>query len=195
MNSGFSATENGFVEEIDVGRVGGCKKTGSFVDWACVCKQKTTHPHQEPVMPQITLSAVLVKASRRRRCQTVYRVRNWAAYDAELKQRGSLTMWLSPQAIQAWYDQGPTQRGSSLHLFCVGYSNGVDDALALSLALATKQAPDREDIVTATYDEPHRPRHASVCAVLNHLLAITKPVPYPVKKGLKSNGKGTNLTL
>ena len=60
-------------------------------------------------------SAVSVKASpsRRRRCQTVYRVRNWAAYDEGLKQRGSLTMWLSPQAIKAWYYQGPTQRGSS----------------------------------------------------------------------------------
>ncbi len=66
-------------------------------------------------MAKITLSAVSVKASpsRRRRCQTVYRVRNEAAYDAGLKQRGSLTMWLTPQAIQAWYYQGPTQRGSS----------------------------------------------------------------------------------
>ena len=66
-------------------------------------------------MPQITLSATSVKASpsRRRRCQTVYRVRNGAAYDAGLKQRGRLTMWLSPQAIQVWYYQGPTRRGSS----------------------------------------------------------------------------------
>ena len=67
-------------------------------------------------MPKITLSATSVKASpsrRRRRCQTVYRVRNWAAYDAGLKQRGSLTLWLSPQAIKAWYYQGPTRRGSS----------------------------------------------------------------------------------
>ena len=66
-------------------------------------------------MPKITLSATSVKTapSRRRRRQTVYRVRNGAAYDAGLKQRGSLTMGLSPQAIKAWYDQGPTRRGSS----------------------------------------------------------------------------------
>ena len=52
-------------------------------------------------MTKITLSAVSVKASpsRRRRRQTVYRVRNWAAYDAGLKQRGSLTMGLTPQSI------------------------------------------------------------------------------------------------
>ena len=66
-------------------------------------------------MPKITLSAVSVKSSpsRRRRCQTVYRVRNGAAYDAGLKQRGSRTLGLSPQAIKAWYYQGPTRRGSS----------------------------------------------------------------------------------
>ena len=66
-------------------------------------------------MSKITLSATSVKTSppRRRRRQTVYRVRNGAAYDAGLKQRGSLTMGLSPQAIKAWYDQGPTRRGSS----------------------------------------------------------------------------------
>ena len=64
-------------------------------------------------MSKITLSATSVKPSpsRRRRCKTVYRVRNWAAYDAGLKQRGSLTLWLTPQAIK--YDQGPTRRGSS----------------------------------------------------------------------------------
>ena len=64
-------------------------------------------------MPKIILSATSVKASRRRRCQTVYRVRNGAAYDARRKQRGRLTMWLSPQTIKVWYDQGPTRRGSS----------------------------------------------------------------------------------
>ena len=62
-------------------------------------------------MSKITLSATSVKASPSRRRQTVYRVRNWAAYDAGLKQRGSLTMGLTPQAIQAWYYQGPIQRG------------------------------------------------------------------------------------
>ena len=121
---------------------------------------KTTHSHREPVMAKITLSAVSVKASRRRRNKTVYRVRNWAAYDAGLKQRGSRTMWLSPQAIKAWYYQGPTRRGSSYTYSALAIQTAlmmrllyplplrpnihtridrtipVDDALALSLALA-----------------------------------------------------------
>ena len=47
-----------------------------------------------------------------RRSKVVYRVRNWPAYDAGLQQRGSLTVWCTPQAVQAWYYQGPPQRGA-----------------------------------------------------------------------------------
>ena len=49
---------------------------------------------------------------RRRRSKVVYRVRNWPDYDAGLTQRGSLTVWFSPQAVEAWYYQGPRQRGA-----------------------------------------------------------------------------------
>ena len=64
-------------------------------------------------MPKIASSSPSVKVSppRRRRCQTVYRIRNGAAYNAGLKQRGTLTVWLTPDALKAWYYQGPTQRG------------------------------------------------------------------------------------
>ena len=65
-------------------------------------------------MPKITASKPAVKSPRRPRrprCAPVYRVRNWAAYEAGLKQRGSLTFWITPQALRGWYHQGPTQRG------------------------------------------------------------------------------------
>ena len=42
----------------------------------------------------------------------MYRVRNWPDYDAGLQQRGSLTVWFTPQAVEAWYYQGPRQRGA-----------------------------------------------------------------------------------
>ena len=60
-------------------------------------------------MPKIAASKPAIKAPRR--CEPVYRVRNWAAYEAGLKQRGSLTFWITPQALRGWYHQGPTQRG------------------------------------------------------------------------------------
>ena len=63
-------------------------------------------------MPKIAASLTAVKAPRRpRRCEPAYRVWNWTAYEAGLKQRGSLTFWITPQALRGWYHQGPTQRG------------------------------------------------------------------------------------
>src|SRR3982751_5987159 len=39
------------------------------------------------------------------------KVTNWAAYDASLRQRGSLTVWLSKEAIAAWQAAPRTTRG------------------------------------------------------------------------------------
>ncbi|MFN0034037.1 MAG: IS5 family transposase [Saprospiraceae bacterium] len=40
-----------------------------------------------------------------------YRVKNWPAYNAGLKQRGSLTLWLSEDVAKRWHFQGKPQRG------------------------------------------------------------------------------------
>ncbi len=40
-----------------------------------------------------------------------HQVTNWAEYDAALRQRGSLTVWFSEAAIQAWRAAPPTSRG------------------------------------------------------------------------------------
>src|SRR5687767_1048305 len=40
-----------------------------------------------------------------------YRVTNWAAYDAALRQRGSLTVWFSEEAIAAWRAEPRTTPG------------------------------------------------------------------------------------
>jgi hypothetical protein len=39
------------------------------------------------------------------------KVMNWAAYDASLRQRGSLTAWLTEEAITAWRAAPRTARG------------------------------------------------------------------------------------
>jgi hypothetical protein len=46
------------------------------------------------------------------RQKPVYRVRNWAAYDRALVQRGDVTVWVNTEALAAWYYQGPPQRGA-----------------------------------------------------------------------------------
>ena len=54
------------------------------------------------------------KASRDRRHHIPkqrHRVSNWAAYDAGLRARGSLTVWFTAEAIEAWKAEPRTGRG------------------------------------------------------------------------------------
>ena len=44
--------------------------------------------------------------------KTPYRIRNWSEYNAALIGRGSLTLWVDEQALQAWRYSGPPQRGA-----------------------------------------------------------------------------------
>ncbi len=41
----------------------------------------------------------------------VHKVTNWPAYDASLRQRGSLTVWFTDEAIEAWAAEPRTTRG------------------------------------------------------------------------------------
>src|SRR2546423_6645226 len=56
------------------------------------------------------------------------RVTNWSEYDAGLRQRGSLTVWFSEEAIAAWRAEPRTTRGGQPH-----YS-----ALAITTALTLR---------------------------------------------------------
>ena len=40
-----------------------------------------------------------------------HKVTNWPAYDASLRQRGSLTVWFTEEAIRAWRAEPRTTRG------------------------------------------------------------------------------------
>ena len=56
------------------------------------------------------LSLVLSVSKKRSK----YRVRNWSEYNAGLKRRGSLTIWLSEEVIEAWLNKEKTgKRGAS----------------------------------------------------------------------------------
>src|SRR3954453_20999751 len=41
-----------------------------------------------------------------------YRIRNWKQYTDALVRRGSLTLWVDREALQAWRYQGPPRRGA-----------------------------------------------------------------------------------
>ena len=57
-----------------------------------------------------------------------HRVTNWSEYDAALRQRGSLTIWFTDEAIAAWRAEPRTTRGGQRH-----YS-----ALAITTALTLR---------------------------------------------------------
>jgi transposase len=60
-----------------------------------------------------------------------YRVTNWPDYDAALVRRGSLTVWLTEQAIAAWHAPATGERGGQTI-----YSDiAIETGLALSLVL------------------------------------------------------------
>src|SRR3954447_16079631 len=44
-----------------------------------------------------------------------YQVKNWGEYDQALQQRGSLTVWVTPEAIAAWQAPPTGRRGRSPH--------------------------------------------------------------------------------
>jgi len=59
-----------------------------------------------------------------------YRVENWPAYDAALRERGSLTVWVTPEVIAAWHPPRRGRRGRPRL-----YSNvAVETAVMLRLA-------------------------------------------------------------
>ena len=63
--------------------------------------------------------------------KTVYRVRNWSAYNRALIGRGSLTVWLSEAALAGWHYTGPPQRGAQFY-----YSDlAIETVLTLRLVL------------------------------------------------------------
>ena len=63
------------------------------------------------------------------------RVTNWAAYDASLRQRGSLAVWFSEDAIAGWRAEGRTTPGGQPHYSALAILTGLCLRAAFRLAL------------------------------------------------------------
>src|SRR3954463_6874203 len=109
--------------------------------------------------PDTRIPAVPFKAKaayRRHIPKQQHRVTNWAAYDAGLRARGSLTMWFTPEAIAAWRAEPRTTRGGQPR-----YSS-----LAIMTALSLR----------AVFRLALRQTEGLIGSVL-HLLGLDLPVP------------------
>ena len=87
-------------------------------------------PYKGSAMAKLSSCSSAVKPRRRRRCRAKvrYRFRNWLAYNAGLKQRCDLTVWLPSDLAEVWYYQAP-QAGGAIYLF-FGRGNFRHAALA-----------------------------------------------------------------
>jgi hypothetical protein len=64
-----------------------------------------------------------------------YRVTNWAEYDASLRQRGSLTVWFSEEAISAWRAEPRITRGGQPHYSALAITTPLTLRAVFRLAL------------------------------------------------------------
>jgi DDE family transposase len=64
-----------------------------------------------------------------------HRVTNWAAYDAALRRRGSLTVWFSEEAIAAWRAEPRTTRGGQPHYSALAITTALTLRVVFRLAL------------------------------------------------------------
>src|SRR3712207_4441860 len=53
-----------------------------------------------------------------------YRVTNWPEYDRALQRRGSLTVWVTPEALAAWHPPRTGRRGRSPHYAAIAIETG-----------------------------------------------------------------------
>ena len=69
----------------------------------------------------------------------VYRVKNWAVYNQALVQRGTLTVWLSQEAVDGWRYGGPPQRGAQFYYSALAIETALTFGTLFNLPLRQTQ--------------------------------------------------------
>ena len=64
-----------------------------------------------------------------------FRVRNWAQYDAGLRRRGSLTLWVTAEVLDGWKAARRTTRGGQSIYSGLAIETGMLLRMAFHLAL------------------------------------------------------------
>src|SRR3954470_8195108 len=113
------------------------------------------------------------KARRQKFPKTRYKVKNWSEYDQALQKRGSLTLWVTPEALAAWHPTPTGKRGRARsysdlaietgHLLRLAFgqpwrqTEGLLRSIAtlLGLSLAVPDTPPFRDAVPVWRWSPH----------------------------------------
>jgi hypothetical protein len=102
------------------------------------CRRMGGNTHWEVHSPPWSRSALPFKYHAEHRHHIPkprYRVTNWAEYEASLKRRGSLTVWFTDEAIQAWRAEPRTTPGGQPHYSALAISTALTVGLVFGLAL------------------------------------------------------------
>ena len=110
-----------------------------------------------------------------------YRVENWAEYDAALVRRGSLTVWVTPEAIAAWTPEQTGRRGRPQQYSDVAVETG------LMLRLAPAFARTR-------FGRPWRQTEGVLASIMG-LLGLDLPVPDNTTFSRRSAGLSVSSAL
>jgi hypothetical protein len=92
----------------------------------------------EPSIAEGRLPAMPFKANADRRHRIPkqrHRVTNWPAYEAGLRARGSLTVWFTPEAIEAWRAEPRTGRGGQPRYSALAITTALTLRAVFRLAL------------------------------------------------------------
>ena len=125
-----------------------------------------------------------------------YRVENWREYEVALRDRGSLTVWVTPEAIAAWHPARTGRPGRSAHYSDLAIETGV--MLRLAFARPWRQTEGLLRSVTTllglSLDVPDHTTLSRRSAALSLVTALAVPAgPVTVvidSTGLKVFGAG-----
>ena len=107
------------------------------------------------------------------RYKTKYRVGNWTSYDRSLVARGSITLWLSPDAIAAW-TPAPTRRRGGPRKFS-DLQARVENTFFRYKTILGGRLRARGAVAQVV-------EARIACDILNRMTALGKPESYAVRR-------------
>jgi hypothetical protein len=121
--------------------------------------------------------------------KTKYRVRNWPAYDRSLVARGDNTLWITPEAVEAWRPARTRSRGAQPKFSDLAIETALTLRLVFHLPLRQAEGFLRS-IVRIMGLDLESPDHTTLSRRGKSLALDLRPVPHeaPIHLLIDSNG-------
>lgn len=122
-----------------------------------------------------------------------YRVRNWSEYNAGLKQRGSLTLWVSEEAIRDWKEAESRKGRGSTRI----YSDGAIATMATVKAVWRLAGRQAEGFMKSIFEQLNIdlpvPEHSTVSRRMSQLSVALPVLPRSGARHIVLDGTGIKV--